>query len=368
MPEAVTSLEVARFDASGWQPSLRTVRGVEIFRVGEWNGDKYTTDDIDEMISAFGNQGYGVPLKLGHDEVSGGQAYGWVERIYRIGDTMKADFRDIPEYIFDWVFVQHAYDQVSIEIYFNLKRDGKTFKRALKAIALLGAETPAVSGLAPLRDAIFAAASGDFDRLLTYSARVSPMPDPVVKQTVDHTAEIAALTAKLTESETNASTLTAALKETNEKLASLSAAFAALDARKSADEVNAKVEACKVPALREHIRHIYTAARASSDVVKFSVGEGKTEEKSLSTIVDELVAHVNKLTDTVTGPARAFNNTSRKPDGSSDDASKELAQKTAAYMTEHKLGPAKYAEAMSAVLKADNDLRDRYNALMNGAH
>ena len=103
------NLSVKAFDmAANYQPDLRSVRGVEIFRAGEWNGDKYTTEDLDAMIEAFGSQGYAVPLKLGHDEVSGAQAYGWVERIYRFGDVLKADFKDIPTYVFDWVFVQHA--------------------------------------------------------------------------------------------------------------------------------------------------------------------------------------------------------------------------------------------------------------------
>ena len=359
MPDTI-ALKFAEVN-SGFQSDLRTVRGVEVFRAGEWNGDKYGVDDIDEMIAAFGSQGYGVPLKLGHDEVSGGQAYGWVERIYRVGDVLKADFKDIPAWIFQWVFIDHAYDQVSIEIYFNLKRDGKTFKRALKAVALLGAETPAVSGLAPLRAAIFAEGT-EFEKVLTYSAKVTKMPEPVKP---DNTAEIAALTTKLGESATLVSTLQSQIAQQNEALASITAQFATLAAERTAREISAKLDAIKVPAVREHLRHIYSAIAGKTDVVKFTSASG-TVDKAITDVVDELVAEINKLTATVTG-SQAFRSTVARvsPTGNAD-AGVELANATRAYMTEHNLPMAKYGEAMQKVLASNKELRERYNALASG--
>lgn len=359
MPDSV-ALKFAEI-GSGFQSDLRTVRGVEVFKVGEWNGDKYTTDDIDEMIAAFGSQGYGVPLKLGHDEVSGGQAYGWVERIYRVGDTLKADFKDIPAWIFQWVFIDHAYDQVSIEIYFNLKRDGKTFKRALKAVALLGAETPAVSGLAPLRAAIFAEGT-EFEKVLTYSAKVTKMPEPVKP---DNSAEIAALTTKLGESATLVSTLQAQIAQQNDALASISAQFASLTAERTAREITAKLEAVKVPAIREHMRHIYSALAGKTDVVKFTSATG-TVDKSISDVLDELVTEVNKLTDGITGKQTFASRATRITPAAGSDAGVELADATRAYLTENKLPMAKYGEAMQAVLASNKELRERYNALATG--
>jgi hypothetical protein len=348
--------------ANGYDSNLRAVRGVEIFKVGEWNGDKYTTDDIDQMIAAFGSQGYGVPLKLGHDEVSGGQAYGWVERIYRVGDTLKADFKDIPAWVFQWVFIDHAYDQVSIEIYFNLKRDGKTFKRALKAVALLGAETPAVSGLAPLREAMFTQGA-EFEQVLTYSAKVTKMPDPVKP---DNSAEIAALTAKLSDATSLVSTLQAQITAQNEQLASISAQFATLTAERTANEIAAKLAAVKVPAIREHMRHIYQAVMGKTDVVKFAAASG-TVDKAILDVVDELVAEVNKFADSLTGkPALTTRTTRTAPVNGAADAGVELAEATRAYMAEHSLPPAKYGEAMQKVLASNKELRERYSALASG--
>lgn len=351
---------------SGFNSDLRVVRGVEIFKIGEWNGDKYDGDDLDEMIAAFGNQGYGVPLKLGHDEVSGGQAYGWVERIYRVGDTLKADFKDIPSWVFQWVFVDHAYDQVSIEIYFNLKRDGKTFKRALKAVALLGAETPAVSGLAPLREAIFAPGADQFEKVAFASVKVSKMPEPVKTTVVDNSAEIAALTTKLGESSTLVASLQEKLTQQTAALASVSAELAALSADRITRDIDEKLKAVKIPAMREHIRHIYAVAQTKTDVVKFTTATG-TVDKNIVTIVDELVTEINKFADGITGKPVFQPRANRSVVSSGKDAGEELAEATQAYLTEHKLPMAKYGEAMQKVLATNPELRERYNALTTGS-
>jgi len=42
------------------------IKGIEIFRVGTWNGDHYTTKDLDDMVDAFGRVGFQPPVILGH--------------------------------------------------------------------------------------------------------------------------------------------------------------------------------------------------------------------------------------------------------------------------------------------------------------
>lgn len=357
--------QIAAFEVSGYNSDLRSVRGVEVFRIGNWNGDDYTAEDLDEMIAAFGDQGYGVPLKLGHDEVSGGQAYGWVERIYRVGDTLKADFKDMPAWVFDWVFVQHAYDQVSIEIYFNLKRNGKTFKRALKAVALLGAETPAVSGLKPLREALFSPSSDQFEKVALASVKVKrTMPD----NSSQKNPEVEALTVKLSESAQTVATLQAQLQSQATQMASLTQTLATLTAQNTVNAVTAKIEKCKVPALTEPLRHLYSAIVGKTDVVKFTAADGKVVDTTLEAVLDDLVAHVNKLTETVAGPQRFTSTTRQTPSNSTNarDAGEELAQKTREFMAANKLPMAKYGEAMQTVLNSDAELRARYNAMANG--
>lgn len=129
---------------------LHNLHGVEIFRTGTWNGDVYTVADLQEMVDAFPLVGYRPPIKLGHDEASGDRAYGWVTGLRRVGEKLLADFSDIPSAVYK-IIKERGYDAVSAEIFFNLSRNGREFARALKAVALLGAETPGVAGLAPLR-------------------------------------------------------------------------------------------------------------------------------------------------------------------------------------------------------------------------
>src|SRR4030095_15745784 len=128
---------------------LHKISGVEVFKVGKWNGEEYFEADLDAMCDAFNHVGYRPPLKLGHSTDIGGKAFGWVERIYRRGQILLAGLCDVPREILQAI-KDRSFDTVSAEICWNLDRGGKIFKRALKAIALLGAEVPAVAGLAPL--------------------------------------------------------------------------------------------------------------------------------------------------------------------------------------------------------------------------
>lgn len=151
---AMSDAEVASYS--------NVIRGVEIFRAGTHNGDTYTIQDLDDMVAAFRELDYVPALKIGHTEDKpGAPAYGWVKNLRRVGDKLYADFEDVHDSVLDAIRKRH-YDRVSSEVYFNLKRavkDGaqKLYRRALKAVALLGAEVPAVAGLKPLHQMQFAA-------------------------------------------------------------------------------------------------------------------------------------------------------------------------------------------------------------------
>ena len=129
------------------------IQGVEIFRTGKWNGDNYSESDLDAMVDAYNEVGFRPPLKLGYDKKPGARAFGWVQNPRRVGDRLIADFVDIPKEIYETIR-QRGYDAVSCELYWNLERGGRTFARVLKAVALLGAEIPAVAGLRPLREVV----------------------------------------------------------------------------------------------------------------------------------------------------------------------------------------------------------------------
>lgn len=130
------------------------IKGVEIFSAGTWNKDKYSIEDLHNMVTAFHSlKGGFLPyIKLGHDnsqklaKSSGLPSIGWVENVYVRGDKLLADFDYIPEKIYQLI-KSRAYRKVSCEIYSNLDFNGTTFNHVLGAVALLGAEAPGVLNL-----------------------------------------------------------------------------------------------------------------------------------------------------------------------------------------------------------------------------
>lgn len=131
------------------------IRDVEIFASGTHNGDQYTEKDLDDMVSAFNDLDFKPALKVGHTkDKPGSPAYGWITNLKRVGTKLHADLESMHDSVVDAIR-NKSYDRLSSEIYFNLKRGGKEFRRALKAVALLGSEVPAVADLVPLHKVEF---------------------------------------------------------------------------------------------------------------------------------------------------------------------------------------------------------------------
>ena len=130
------------------------INEVEVFSVGEWNGDKYEIADMHEMVAAFNTLKSGLRpyLKLGHDDKqklaksSGLPSVGWVENLYVKGTKLIADLNYIPEKVYKLI-KSRAYRKVSCEIYWNLTVAGNKYSRVLGGIAFLGAENPGVMNL-----------------------------------------------------------------------------------------------------------------------------------------------------------------------------------------------------------------------------
>jgi hypothetical protein len=132
----------------------KSLQGVEIFSVGTWNGDTYTQKDLDEMVKAFKQTSKTLqpPLKLGHSEnqkilqSDGLPSAGWVNNVYSRNGKLLADFVDIPNKIYQ-LLEKGSYKKVSSEILWNANINGQKFTRMLAAVALLGADMPAVTNL-----------------------------------------------------------------------------------------------------------------------------------------------------------------------------------------------------------------------------
>lgn len=133
---------------------LFSIKDVEIFSVGRWNGKEFSVKDLDNIVEAFSKTKNVVRpfLKLGHDDdqkvlqSSGLPAAGWVENVRRTGNKLAADFVDIPKKIFQLI-KNKAYRKVSCEIYNNIKLENATFPKMLGAVALLGSDLPGVLNL-----------------------------------------------------------------------------------------------------------------------------------------------------------------------------------------------------------------------------
>lgn len=129
------------------------IKGVEIFSTGTWNGDKYTLEDLNQIVANFEETKATMKpyLKLGHGDQKflqkeGLPSAGWIERLYVSGEKLIADFADIPQKIYELI-QKKAYRKVSCEMFWNLRIKEKTYRRLLTACALLGADVPAVMNL-----------------------------------------------------------------------------------------------------------------------------------------------------------------------------------------------------------------------------
>lgn len=134
----------------------KSLNGVEVFAVGTHNGLTFTEADLDGIEQAFKalNASGRVPLKFGHNNeqpfTDGQPALGWVDRLWRDGKKLFADFVGMPTVVFDAVKAG-LYKQVSIELLKDTSREGDRYPWVLDAVALLGADIPAVKGLRDLQ-------------------------------------------------------------------------------------------------------------------------------------------------------------------------------------------------------------------------
>lgn len=367
----------------------KTLHAVEIFRAGTWNGDRYTLRDLDDMVAAFPDQGYRPPVKLGHSNQVGEPAYGWVENLRRIGEVLVADLVDIPKTVYDAI-ANRRFDAVSSEIFFNLKRAGRTFRRALKAVALLGAELPAVSDLKPLQDSykglsfegehICTLTFGDFDMSDETAKKGTGTEDKIASNVADLTAKLEAAEAQLAETQGR-------LKELSEKAKSKDEALMKFqelqekyeESNRRVDElieaqyqakVAAKVDELTIPALRPYVSALYGLIKATStETVRFTqeVKDGKAVEidRNPGEIVDEMIAKINslgqKIFTEVAHPGKGRPGLQpRTMEASEKNAGQEVHELTMAHMRD--TGEKDYRAAMHTVLEAPEnaELASRY--------
>lgn len=374
--------------AFGEEPELLELTDVEIFRVGKWNGDDYNEADLDEMVTNFEHVGFRPPIKLGHAEKSGDPAFGWVRSIKRQGDRLVASFMDLPRTVFDAI-QRRGFDAVSSEIFWNLKRGDKTFRRALKAVALLGAETPAVSNLKPLRESF---TDEDLSLVHVYALpgytdtdEEKSMTDAEKKAIEDLKSELAAtkkhseeLAAKLKAApkKTEEGDLAIKLNAMREEIETLKKSKGEIEEVTRKERIEAKCASLKVPAFRSHVHALYdlaTRAYAQEDLraVKFAIADDDGKMVARDTdpvkVIDDLVSGINKVMDSVFLHQHSdrIDHNAFGLDGEQDegrDPGIVVDEKARAYMASNKVDD--YQVALHAVL-ADPENKQVATAYIN---
>ena len=205
------------------------IEGVEIFSVGTWNGDPYNYADLTEMVRAFQatKDKFSPFLKISHDEaqklaeksglsVDEFPALGWIDNLRMIGNSLVADFKNVPKKLAELMKVG-AFRMRSAEIWHNIEFDGGVFPYMLKAVGLLGADAAAVSGLNTLDD-IIALYSADKASAFKTNAEVKvyDLDFPALQES-EMEKQVIELQAKLAESEKKSSELSVELKTMQDK-------------------------------------------------------------------------------------------------------------------------------------------------------
>lgn len=139
----------------------RTIRGVELVKVGTWEGlhgaFEFTPEHLAAAVEAHEAGALRKPpIRLGHDDprFTGSPALGHVDnlRLADGGNTLIGDLVNVPAAVAK--LLPHAYPDRSIEALSNYADPdtGRTYALVLTGLALLGSANPAVRTLKSLQD------------------------------------------------------------------------------------------------------------------------------------------------------------------------------------------------------------------------
>lgn len=116
----------------------------EVFKAGKYPQGKFTKKEIEQIAKNYDPKFCEAPITIDHQQ--SGPAYGWVDAVKADGDKLKVAFKDVPSE-FEKDVNDGKYKKVSVELYRNLEGKGAY----LKAVSFLGAATPQVKGLEPIK-------------------------------------------------------------------------------------------------------------------------------------------------------------------------------------------------------------------------
>lgn len=143
-------------------PKTFELQNQEVFAAGTWNGDTYEIEDLDKMVAAYEStrEKFKPKLKLTHEHPKGWPSVGWMENMRRVGSKLFADFRGIPEKVYEMISAG-GYSGKSAEVLWNPVIDGKKFPYLMQAVALLGVDLKAVSSISDMMSALYSSEGGE---------------------------------------------------------------------------------------------------------------------------------------------------------------------------------------------------------------
>lgn len=224
-----------------------------------------------------------APLTFGHPQTDKAPAYGWVEKLKSEGGRLYANFSQVPEQVRDLVAKGH-YRHVSMSLMPDLV--------TLRHVALLGAEQPAIDGLAAVEfadggDAItvdFAAARGEGDTMTV--EELQRQIGQLQGQLEALRAENASLKKQADSHKQEKDKAEAAKTEAEQKAEKASADFAAyrgkIEGERREARVAALVKAGKVkPAEKAGVLDFAARLATQAGTVDFAAPDGRTEKLSM---------------------------------------------------------------------------------------
>lgn len=334
------------------------IKDVEIFATGKWNGDEYNISDLDEMVDAFNKVGFNPPLKPGHTDEPGTPALGWVANLKRVGDKLVGDLIDIPKKVYD-VIKDRLFDTVSAEIYWDLERNNRTFKRALKAVALLGAEIPAVD-LKPLSASLLSIqgtarvytiadkhSKGFTNQEGNKGGKMKEELDKAIAEFKTKTAELEDMIKKNAQDDTT--------KKFKEELDMANKKIAEFAENQKQVLIKSKIDRLKIPVLRPYIEAIYTTID-SNKIRKFAVDK-EEKDMTMEAIVDGMVDQLNRSADKLFRDLTTVN-VDRQDESPCDNPGEEVDRRVREFMSKN--SEKDYGTALKAVLNADPELKKAY--------
>lgn len=147
---------------------------IEVLSVGVWKGFKFTLPDLKEMAANFIKLKDIIkpPIKLGHTkDETGAPAYGWISDLKVKGNKLIAYAVDMPPILLKAIKARR-YRRVSSEVFTEYHFNGTKYGKVFSALALLGAEAPAVKDLEDLQAYLTQNPDehGTFEKIMAFDA------------------------------------------------------------------------------------------------------------------------------------------------------------------------------------------------------